>query len=76
MSLDDVFSSFGISMREAASQLRKINGGKEGFYLVDIMHKHYYYCGHLPSNVKDKLIELGIGVKPRYVQIGTRCKLL
>ncbi|MBD2775768.1 hypothetical protein [Iningainema tapete] len=61
MSLDDLFTSFGMSMREAASQLGKINGGKEGFYLVDIMHKHYYYCGTLPTGVKDKLIELGIG---------------
>ncbi|MUG98131.1 hypothetical protein F7734_39815 [Scytonema sp. UIC 10036] len=61
MSLDDLFTSFGISMREAASQLHKINGGEEGFYLVDILHKHYYYCGVLPNSVKDKLIELGIG---------------
>ncbi|MDF5715265.1 MAG: hypothetical protein PUP93_15625 [Rhizonema sp. NSF051] len=61
MSLNDLFSSFGISMREAARQLRKINGGEEGFYIVDIMDKNYYYCGRLPNSVKDKLIELGIG---------------
>ncbi|GAA6619942.1 hypothetical protein [Scytonema sp. NUACC26] len=65
MSLDDLFTSFGISMREAASQLRKINGGEEGFYLIDIMQKQYYYCGFHPSCVKDKLIELGIGTRER-----------
>jgi hypothetical protein len=61
LSLDDLFSSFGTSMRETVNQLRKINGGEEGFYIVDIMDKRYYYCGNLPSCIKDKLIELGIG---------------
>jgi hypothetical protein len=63
MSLDDLFASFGITLHSAARELGKINGGREGFYLVDIMHKHYYYCGNLPQDVRDKLIGLGIGRK-------------
>jgi hypothetical protein len=63
MSLDDLFASCGTSLRAVANELRSLNGGKEGFYLVDIIHKHYYYCGNLPQDVRDKLIELGIGRK-------------
>jgi hypothetical protein len=59
--LDDLFATYNTSMREAARQLLKINGGKEGLYLVDIMDKHYYYCGSTVEDVKAKLIELGIG---------------
>jgi hypothetical protein len=59
--LDDLFATYGIGMREAARELLKINGGEEGLYLVDIMHKRYYYCGNTTEDVKAKLIELGIG---------------
>jgi hypothetical protein len=59
--LDDLFATYNTSMREAARQLLKINDGKEGLYLVDIMDKRYYYCGSTVEDVKAKLIELGIG---------------
>jgi hypothetical protein len=61
LSLDDLFAAYGTDMREAARELLKINGGKEGLYLVDIMDKCYYYCGNTTKDVKAKLIELGIG---------------
>jgi hypothetical protein len=61
LSLDDLFAVYGTSMREASRELLKINGGKEGLYLVNIMDKRYYYCGNTTKDVKAKLIELGIG---------------
>lgn len=39
----------------------RINGGKAGYYLADLRHKRYYYCGRALSDVKSKLRELGIG---------------
>ena len=59
--MDDLFSAYGTSMREAARELLKINGGQEGLYLVDLMNKNYYYCGLTTQHVRAKLIELGIG---------------
>jgi hypothetical protein len=61
LSLDDLFALHSTDMRKAARELFKINGGEEGFYLADIMHKRYYYCGNTTKDVKAKLIELGIG---------------
>jgi 3'-phosphoadenosine 5'-phosphosulfate sulfotransferase len=61
LSLDDLFATYGTSMREAARELLKVNNGAEGLYLVDIMDKRYYYCGSTTKDVRNKLIELGIG---------------
>ena len=57
----DLFACFGITMKEAANELRRINGGKQGFYIADIKDKKYYYCGTCWEDVKTKLQELGIG---------------
>ncbi len=57
----DLFAVFGITIKEVASELRRINGGKQGFYIADILDKKYYYCGAEWSDVKAKLLELGIG---------------
>ncbi|MBW4508325.1 MAG: hypothetical protein KME64_17690 [Scytonematopsis contorta HA4267-MV1] len=61
LSLDDLFAAYSTSMCEVARELLKINGGKEGLYLVDLMSKNYYYCGNTTQDVKSKLIELGVG---------------
>ncbi|BAZ11430.1 hypothetical protein NIES4071_32560 [Calothrix sp. NIES-4071] len=60
-SLDSLFATFGTSLRSCAAKLLSINGGEEGFYLVDIMNKRYYYCGKSIQDIKSKLLELGIG---------------
>ncbi|MBR8839974.1 MAG: hypothetical protein DSM106950_39745 [Stigonema ocellatum SAG 48.90 = DSM 106950] len=61
LSQSDLFATFGISMKQAANELRQINGGKLGFYIADIKEQKYYYCGSEWSDVKAKLLELGIG---------------
>jgi hypothetical protein len=56
----DLFAVFGTTMKEVANELRILNGGKEGFYIADILEKKYYYCGDSWKYVKIKLQELGI----------------
>lgn len=59
---DDLKSLYNISPQQVAIELFRINGGKSGYYLVDLRcQKKYYYCGNKPESVKLKLIELGIG---------------
>ncbi|MEH2284047.1 MAG: hypothetical protein V7K90_22440 [Nostoc sp.] len=52
---------YGISKQQVAVELRKINGGKAGYYLAELRNKKYYYCGTEPVGVKSKLLDLGIG---------------
>ncbi|MBD2772250.1 hypothetical protein [Iningainema tapete] len=66
-SIQDTFIGFGTSMTKVAREFFKINGGKEGYYLANIMDKKYYYCGKYPLDVKVKLIELGIGKPDPFV---------
>jgi hypothetical protein len=56
----DLFACFGTNMKEVANNLRILNGGKEGFYIADILEKKYYYCGDSWKDVKMKFQELGI----------------
>jgi hypothetical protein len=57
------FLGFGTSMTKIAREFSKINSAKEGYYLANILDKKYYYCGHLPQDVRNKLIELGVSKK-------------
>ena len=52
---------FGTSMKKVAIELFRINGGKKGYYIANILDKKYYYCGSEWEDVKNKLKELGIG---------------
>lgn len=52
---------YGISKQQVVTELFRINGGKAGFYLADLRHKQYYYCGLLFDDVKATLLRLGIG---------------
>ncbi len=58
---EDLFSAFDTSMKKVANELRRINDGKQGYYIADILDKKYYYCGTELESVKIKLKELGIG---------------
>ncbi|MBE9215078.1 hypothetical protein IQ247_20825 [Plectonema cf. radiosum LEGE 06105] len=60
---DDLFSAFNTSMKKVALELFRINGGKQGYYIANILDKRYYYCGTDWKDVKIKLLELGIGRK-------------
>ena len=48
-------------MKQVANELRSINGGKQGYYIANILDKKYYYCGTEWKDVKTKFRELGIG---------------
>lgn len=45
--LNDTEFMYGISKRQVVTELFRVNGGKPGYYLADLHHKHYYYCGLL-----------------------------
>lgn len=52
---------YGISKQQVITELFRINGGASGYYLADLRHKQYYYCGLSAEDVKTKLRLLGIG---------------
>ena len=56
----DVERLFGITKNKIVIELFRINGGKPGYYLANLKDKRYYYCGTDWSDVKKKLIDLGI----------------
>ncbi|MBR8838611.1 MAG: hypothetical protein DSM106950_32580 [Stigonema ocellatum SAG 48.90 = DSM 106950] len=61
LSIEDEFAAFDTSMKKVALELFRINGGKQGYYIANILDKKYYYCGTEWLDVKAKLQELGIG---------------
>ncbi|WP_445634505.1 KTSC domain-containing protein [Nostoc sp. DSM 114161] len=52
---------YGITKQQITIELFRLNGGKIGYYLADLRHKKYYYCGTDPEGVKLHLRSLGIG---------------
>lgn len=52
---------YGISKQQVVIELFRVNGGSSGYYLADLRHKQYYYCGSLTEDVKTMLQNLGIG---------------
>lgn len=56
-----ILKRYGIKKHQIAFELFRINGGKAGFYLANIRDKKYYYCGESLQDVKQKLLDLGIG---------------
>jgi hypothetical protein len=52
---------YGISSEQIITELFRVNGGKLGYYLADLRHRRYYYCGLEWENVKTMLRNLGIG---------------
>jgi hypothetical protein len=61
LSQEDLFAAFDTSMRKVAIELFRINGGKQGYYIANILEKKYYYCGVEWEDVKIKFRTLGIG---------------
>lgn len=58
---DDFELLYGVSREQVAIELFRINGGKDGYYLVNLRQKKYYYCGTDPDLVKRQVRSLGIG---------------
>ena len=59
--LNDTEFMYGVSKQQVVTELFRVNGGKAGYYLADLRHKRYYYCGLSADDVKIKLLHLGIG---------------
>ena len=52
---------YGISLEQIITELFRVNGGKLGYYLADLRHRKYYYCGLEREDVRVMLRRLGIG---------------
>lgn len=59
--LENTQLMYGISSEQIITELFRVNGGKLGYYLADLRHKRYYYCGLDWENVRATLRKLGIG---------------
>ena len=57
----DVEALFGTTKAEVVTELFRINGGKLGYYLANLLDKQYYYCGGTIDDVRHTLQGLGIG---------------
>lgn len=51
----------GLAVQTVIVELFRINGGRAGYYLVNLRDKKYYYCGFDWADIKTKLLEIGIG---------------
>lgn len=52
---------YGLTKSKIAIELFRINGGRSGYYLVNLKDRKYYYCGLNLEDVKNTLQQLGIG---------------
>ena len=58
--LEDSEYSYQLSPEQIVLELFKLEAGKDGFYLVNLRDRLYYYCGLTLERVKNKLDQLGI----------------
>ena len=61
LALEERLHRFGVNPASVMVALFRINGGKPGYYLADLRHKKYYYCGLASEDIKSVLQSLGIG---------------
>ncbi len=54
---------YGLTAHQVAIELFRINGGKPGYYLVNLRDRKYYYCGSDSEDIKCTLQQLGIDCK-------------
>lgn len=52
---------YGVSTQQILINLFRLNGGRSGFYLINLKHGKYYYCGQTWEDIKTQLLHLGIG---------------
>lgn len=53
-------SVYGTTPLKVVIELFRQYGGKLGYYLADLRHKKYYYCGLTEEDIQEKLYDLGI----------------
>ena len=51
---------YGLSIREIVRQFFLIGFGRAGFYLADLKHQNFYFCGNSADDVQKTLWSLGI----------------
>jgi hypothetical protein len=61
LALEERLHRFGLTPQKIMIEMFRINGGKAGYYLVNLRHKLYYYCGTDLQDVNHRLHGLGIG---------------
>jgi hypothetical protein len=54
------YSKFGLTPKGILVELYKRYQGLDGWYLVHMAEKDYYYCGATAEDVQRKLLHLGI----------------
>jgi hypothetical protein len=54
------YSKFGLTSMGILIELYKRYQGLDGWYLVHMAEKDYYYCGATAKDVQQKLHELGV----------------
>jgi len=59
--LNNIEQAYGLTKSKIAIACFRINGGKPGYYLVNMKDKQHYYCGESKKSVREKLRSLGIG---------------
>lgn len=59
--LNDDWDYYNITKQELVIELFRQFGGKLGYYLADLRHKQYYYCGLTDEDIQVTLHSLGIG---------------
>jgi hypothetical protein len=59
--VEDYETLYGITPQLIVNQLYCEYGNRDGYYLLNLRQKQYYYCGLELSDVKMKLRSLGIG---------------
>ncbi|MDJ0723730.1 MAG: hypothetical protein QNJ38_01300 [Prochloraceae cyanobacterium] len=59
--LSNIEEKFNLTKSKIVIELFRINGGRSGFYLVNMRDRKYYYCGKDWDSVKEKFLDLGIG---------------
>lgn len=61
LGLDPLLEEFRTTQKEIVYALFRLHAGRFGYYLANLRHRRYYYCGLEWQDVKTMLLELGIG---------------
>ncbi|PSB04386.1 hypothetical protein [Merismopedia glauca] len=61
LALEARLHRFELNPSKLMIELFRVNGGKPGYYLVNLQDKQYYYCGFKWDDIKITLTSLGIG---------------
>jgi hypothetical protein len=61
LDLDALLQRFRLTVGAAMVEMFRLNGGKPGYYLINLREKQYYYCGLDWEGVRATFRSLGIG---------------